>query len=93
MFDIITSLLESISGGFGGSIANEIANKNRKLNIPVFMLFSILFTLTYNLGLLFFYFVYKIKGYEIPWLSLTLVCLGFSVVVAIIFLLEKLNKK
>lgn len=71
-------------GMFGSDIANEIANKNRKLDVPILLLFSIIFTLTYNIGLFFFYLVYKIKGFLIPWLSLSLSCLGFAFLVSVI---------
>lgn len=81
-------------GMFGSDIANEIANKNRKIDIPILLLFSIIFTLTYNIGLFFFYLVYKIKGFPIPWSSLSLSCLYFAFLVSVIvFLLDKLKKR
>ena len=81
-------------GMLGTDIANEIAKKDSKVNIPKFVLFSLCFTISYLIGFVFFYLVYLFKGFTVPWQGLGVSCLSISLLfLLMIFILSMFKKQ
>lgn len=80
-------------GMVGGDIANEISKSNKRINLPVTLVFSSIFSFIYTIGLISFLLIHFIKGYLIPWSNLGIVSIIIASLVAItIFIADKLRK-
>lgn len=90
-------LLSFLVGMVGGDIAHQFAQDNRKfrLTLPVLIvIFSVIFSGIYLLGLGFFIVVWLIKGHPILWQQLGIFSLVFALTsLLLMFILEKTYKK
>lgn len=94
MIDIDLILRSAIAGIVGGEIANWLSGKNRAVKPSFFILYSLCFTTIYSLTILFFYIIYLIKGFLIPWFGLFITSSLISFFVSIsLILLDKYRDK
>lgn len=83
-------LLSFLVGMVGGDIAHQLAKDNQKIRLTfpiLIVIFSVIFSGIYLLGLGFFIVAWLIKGYPILWQQLGVFSLVFAVLVSVLLAL------
>lgn len=77
----------------GNDIAKYVIKNNRKIRIPFFLIYLIIFGSAYTVALIFLSLISMIHQHDISWKGIGLFSIGVSVsVVLILFILDKIKK-
>lgn len=88
--NLIINLLIMI---FGGRIVHFIMDKDREINLPFILVYFILFSIIYHVGLLFFLLVFFIKKFPIIWGELFITSMLISIFSSMVLvLIDRLRK-
>lgn len=72
--------------------AGALAQEDKVIKVPFFVLYSVSFTAIYTLGAVFLLSVYFIQGFTIPWLGLFIFSFLVSLSISLVlFLMDKLK--
>lgn len=85
-----------IFGMLGGELANYLEKNNKKIEVPIRLVYLISLAVIYTLSVIFSAIVYLIKKHPIEWesidISSTLISLSISIALFFIKFLKKTNK-
>lgn len=71
----------------GTDIARYYLKNNRKITLPFFMIYSLVFSSLFSTSLIFFIIVYLIKSHPIPWNGIAIVSLLISLLTVVVMYL------
>lgn len=90
MDNLIISLL---FGVLGGEVATYLEKKDRKINLPIRLIYLVSFAIIYNVSMIFTGLVYLLKGFPIPWSSIGIFSILISLSISIALFFLKIIKK
>lgn len=77
MFAILCAMI-------GREIAEYYFKNDKKVNLPFFVIYSLIFSSLFSISLIFFIIAYLIKSYPIPWGGMAIVSLSISLLTVIV---------
>lgn len=90
MDNLILSVLVEL---FGGTLEHYLAKNDRKINMPIGLIYMISFSIIYSVSIAFTSIVYFVKGFPIPWKSIGLFSIIISLFIStVLFCLKKIVK-
>ncbi len=87
--EVNSLLFAFLAGIIGGELATRLAKNNTKIEIPIQLIYIIIFTTIYTISVIFTGIVFLLKGFPIPWDGIGVYSILISLTISVILLIIK----